>query len=37
MHVGRRTGSITYSTRTVGGDVGSRVPATEQRPPQLLP
>ena len=36
MHEGARTGSITYSARTVGGGAGSRVPATEERPPHMF-
>ena len=37
MHGGARTGSITYSARTVGGGAGSRVPAAQQRPPHMFP
>ena len=37
MHEGARTGSITYSARSVGVGAGSRVPATEQRPPHTFP
>ena len=36
MHEGARTGSITYSARSVGVGAGSRVPATEQRPPHTF-
>ena len=37
MHADGCTGSITYSARTVGASAGSRVPATEQRPPHMYP
>ncbi len=37
MHEGVRTGSVTYSARTVGGGAGSCVPAIEQRPLHLFP
>ena len=30
-------GSVVHSARTVGGGAGSRVPATEQRPPHMFP
>ena len=32
-----RNGSVIHSARTVGGGAGSRVPATEQRPPHMFP
>ena len=37
MHEGVRTGSITYSARTVGVGAGSHVTAAEQRPPHMFP
>ena len=37
MHEGVRTGSITYTARTVGVGAGSRVPVTEQRTPHMVP
>ena len=30
-------GSVIHSARTVGGGMGSRVPATEQRSPHMFP
>ena len=37
MHEGARTGSITYSGRTVGGDAGSRLTAAPQQSPHMFP
>jgi len=37
MHVGMRTGSITYSARTVGVGAGLRVTAAPQRSPHMFP
>ena len=37
MHGGARTGSITYTARTVGVGAGSRVTAAEQWPPHMFP
>ena len=37
MHAGARTGSITYSDRTVGVGAGSRVTAAPQRSPHVCP
>lgn len=37
MHEGARTGSITYTARTVGVGAGSRVTAAPQRSPHLFP
>ena len=37
MHAGARTGSITYSARTVGVGAGSRVTAAPQRSPHMFP
>ena len=37
MHERARTGSITFSARTVGVGAGSRVPASEQWPPHMFP
>ena len=37
MHEGARTGSITYSARTVGVGVGSHVTAARQRSPHMFP
>ena len=37
MQEGVRIGSVTYSARMVGGGAGSRVTATDQRPPHMFP
>ena len=37
MRAGARTGSITYSARTVGVGAGSRVTAAPQRSPHMFP
>ena len=37
MHEGTRTGSVTCSARSVGGDAGSRVRTIEKRPPHMFP
>ena len=37
MHAGTRTGGITHSARTAGGDAGSCVPLTEHRAPHMFP
>ena len=35
MHGVVLNGNVVHSARTVGGGAGSRVPATEQRPPHM--
>ncbi len=37
MHEGARTGSITYSARSVGGGAGARITAVPQRPSRMFP
>ena len=37
MHEGARTGSIIFSSRTVGGGADSRVTAAPQRSPHMFP